>query len=427
MSGQPLKVLDLGPRRDRIALGCVHCGLCLPACPTYLETGHEANSPRGRIQLIRGLAEGKAELTPQVQQHLDLCLDCRACESACPSEVIYHELIEGIRSELGKVTRKPPKGGRLLRWFFLNILTQPTRLKLALLPTRVLQRMGLYGLIRGTGVMRLLPGAFGKLERMLPPGPVWPATPAPRSVPRGERKMKVAYFGTCVGGVMFPEINRKAIELLTACGAEVVLPAGQGCCGAIHHHNAAEEGAMDLARRNIDALLESGAEVIVTSVAGCGAQLREYAVLLLEDPAYRDKAATFVARVRDVTEVIEQLGLPERLGEVRLRVTYHDACHLAHGQKVRSAPRRMLARVPGLVVVPLRESEVCCGAAGTYNLTEPEMANRLGERKVGHIRATGAEVAVMGNAGCALHLASMGVHVMHPVELLHAAVFGEGK
>lgn len=424
MSQQSLPIIQLGERRERIALGCVHCGLCLPACPTYLETGHEADSPRGRIQMIRGLAEGKTSLTPEIQKHLDLCLDCRACESACPSEVIYHELIETARLQLDHASQLPPKGGRLLRWFFLNVLTKPTLLRLALLPVRVLQRLGLYGLVRKTGIMKLLPGGFAKLERMLPPGKMWPTNPPEYVHPKEGTKLKVAYFGTCVGSVMFSEVNHKAVELLAACGAEVIYPAGQACCGAIHHHNASESGAEQLARKNIDLFLASGAEQVVSSVAGCGAQLREYTVLLRNDPAYAEKAKAFVAQVRDVTEVIEKLGLPRFLRPVPMKATYHDACHLAHGQRVRSAPRVLLKQIPGLVLMPLRESEVCCGAAGTYNLTEPEMANRLGERKVKHIHHTGADVAIMGNAGCALHLSSMGIKVMHPVEVLHAAVFG---
>ena len=445
-----LRVLTLDPRTYDRALGCVHCGLCLPACPTYTTTGNEADSPRGRIQIMKGLADGTVQYDAEAKEHLDLCLDCRACETACPSEVVYHELIEETRTRLaGVVPAGAVKGADtppLLRWFFFHVLTHPGRLRLSLLPVRLLQRVGVYGLLRRVGVvglgMKALGGsgrAFGKLEAMLPEGAVWPRAPEGVTKPSGgvARKMRVAYFGTCVGSVMFEGVNRKAVELLAACGAEVVYPphgdstGGQVCCGAIHHHNADEHGATALARRNIDTLLATGAERIVCAVAGCGAQLREYALLLRDDAEYAGKAAEVVGRVRDVSEVVLELGLPADLREVRAVATYHDACHLVHGQGVSAAPRKLLAMVPGLRMVALRESDMCCGAAGTYNLTQPEMAASLGHRKLGHIAGTGAEIVVSGNAGCTLHIsgtakaAGKPVRVMHPVEVLHASVFGD--
>lgn len=440
-----LPVLQLDPRTYDRALGCVHCGLCLPACPTYTTTGHEADSPRGRIQLMKALADGTADYTAEAKAHLDLCLDCRACETACPSEVVYHELIEETRSRLAfqKVQDKPPPGpgeSRLLRWFLLNVLTRPGRLKLSLLPARLLQSLGLYGLLRKAGLGRLLPGPFAKLEAMLPPGRVWPRTP-PRHTPARTpaTRLRVAYFGTCVGSVMFADVNRKAVELLAACGAEVVYPphgsgnGTQGCCGAIAHHNADEHAAALLARQNIDTLLGLSADRVVCAVAGCGAQLREYAHLLRDDPAYADKARQLVEKVRDVSEVLLELGLPPatQLRPIARTATYHDACHLAHGQRVTSPPRRLLAQVPGLRLVPLRESDMCCGAAGTYNLTQPDMASQLGRRKAAHVRTTGADLLISSNAGCTLHLAAtlaaggQKVELRHPVEVLHASVFGQ--
>lgn len=445
-----LPVLQLDPRTYDRALACVHCGLCLPACPTYTTTGNEADSPRGRIQLIKGLADGQLEYTAAAKEHLDLCLDCRACETACPSEVIYHELIEETRTRLAGAmpsdsTTQTPDTPPLLRWFFFHILTQPARLRLSLFPVRVLQKLHVYPLLRTLGVIRLGTSLLGrsgsalaKLESMLPDGPAWPTPPTGTTSPTGgtAKKLRVAYFGTCVGSVMFEGVNRKAVELLAACGAEVVYPphssspGGQVCCGAIHHHNADEHTAADLARQNIDSLLQTGADRVVCAVAGCGAQLREYALLLRDDLAYAERAATLVVKVRDISEVLLELGLPANLRDVPGTATYHDACHLAHAQKVKSAPRKLLASVPGLRLVPLRESDMCCGAAGTYNLTQPEMAGALATRKLSHIATTGADFAISSNAGCTLHLtgsaksAGKPLRILHPVEVLHLSVFG---
>jgi glycolate oxidase iron-sulfur subunit len=439
--------LPLDPRTYDRALSCVHCGLCLPACPTYTQTFHEADSPRGRIQLMRGLAEGAIEPTESVRRHLDLCLDCRACETACPSGVVYHELIEETRARLDKSTPLTLQG-RFMRWVFFNVFVHPTRLKLALLPARVMQKVGLYGLLRKSGLMKLLPLQLRKMEQMLPAeGKVWPRA-LPERVSRGtgnqpvkqehgqvaRATLRVVFFPGCIGSVMFEKVNRQAVELLAACGADVVVPRAQACCGAIHHHNGAWAPAEEFARRNIDAALPKdapGADRIVSTIAGCGAMLKDYDHLLRDDPAYAERAKAFVSRVRDISEVLAELGLPEMRHPVNLTVTYHDACHLAHAQKVTSAPRKLLASIPGLKLVPLAESDMCCGAAGTYNLTQPEMATDLAARKIGHIERTGAAVCATGNVGCAMHIQSEAAargkafEVVHPVELLHRAVFGE--
>jgi glycolate oxidase iron-sulfur subunit len=429
--------LALDPRTFRRGLSCVHCGLCLPACPTFVETGHEADSPRGRIQLMLGLATGAIEATDSVRQHLDLCLDCRGCETACPSGVVYHELIEETRARLGDA--QPPSGqDRLMRGVFFNIFVHPTRLKVVLLPARILQKLGIYPLLRKAGLFRVLPGKLRKMEQMLPAkGKLWPRALPPHTPAKYLRgntgKATVAFFSGCIGSVMFDEVNRKAVELLSACGAEVLAPRKQTCCGAIHHHNGVFEPARELARRNIDAFLpESGPAVdyIATTISGCGAMLREYDLLLRDDPRYASRAKGFCAKVKDISEVLADLGLPEMNHVVNETATYHDACHLAHAQKVIAAPRHLLLKVPGLKMVPLPESDLCCGAAGTYNLTQPEMSARLAERKLNNIKSTGARVCITGNVGCAMQIQSQAVAhgeklmVMHPVEVLHRAVFG---
>lgn len=437
-------------------LSCVHCGLCLPACPTFVETGHEADSPRGRIQLMLGLAGGTIEPTESVRRHLDLCLDCRGCETACPSGVVYHELIEETRA---KLNADATLGGqdRLMRWLFFNVFVHPTRLKLALLPARILQKIGVYKLLRGIGLFKLLPSKLRKMEQMLPAqGDLWPrqlaarpggtgvqpaqAAPSDRQThgleTRATGKRTVGFFPGCIGSVMFSTVNRQAVELLAACGADVVVPPSQVCCGAIHHHNGVNRPAEEFARQNIDAFLPadgSGVDLITTCIAGCGAMLREYDHLLRDDPKYASRAAEFVRRVRDISEVLAELGLPPLEHAVNLTATYHDACHLAHAQKVTSVPRKLLNRVPGLKLVALAESDMCCGAAGTYNLTQPQMSTQLAARKLSNIRGTAATVCITGNVGCAMQIQSQAesegleLRVLHPVEVLHRAVFGGDK
>jgi glycolate oxidase iron-sulfur subunit len=454
------KVLPIDPRAYDRGLACVHCGLCLPACPTYTQTGHEAESPRGRIQLMLGLAEGKIEPTEAVRQHLDLCLDCRGCETVCPSGVVYHELLEDTRAKLAP-SRMTTREAGFMRWLYFNVFVHPTRLKLALLPARLLQKLGVYTLLRKTGALRLLPPQLRKMEQMLPPrGSLWPRRLPGRTAPSGTgfqpvratsndpntghglqaratnaRATTVGFFAGCVGSVMFDRENRMAVELLAACGAEVVTPGNQNCCGAIHHHNGSHGPAEAFARRNIDAFLpENGPPVdyIATNIAGCGAMLREYDVLLRDDPKYAARAKEFARRVRDISEVLVALDVQKNVRHaVPETVTYHDACHLAHAQKVTAAPRALLAAVPGLKLVALPESDMCCGAAGTYNLEHPDMATDLATRKLRNIASTGAATCVTGNAGCALHIGSEAaargqmLRIVHPVELLHRAVFGD--
>lgn len=431
----PALVLD--PRTYDRALSCVHCGLCLPACPTYTTTLHEADSPRGRIQLMRALADNAIQPTESVVRHLDLCLDCRGCETACPSGVIYHELIEETRHRWA-ATRPMSTQDRLLRWVFLNVFTKPTRLKAALLPARILQKIGIYGLLRRSGAMRLLPASFRKMEQMLSPdGPLWPRPLRSVRQIRDQkpeiRGFRVGFFTGCIGSVMFGEVNRKAAELLAAAGAQVVIPPAQECCGAIHHHNGAVEPSLDIARRNIDAFLPEGrppADAIVTAIAGCGAMLHEYDHLLRDDVKYAARAKEFSRRVKDISVVLLELGLPKMQHRIDAVATYHDACHLAHAQKVVDAPRKLLAAIPGLRLVPLMDSDMCCGAAGTYNLTQPEMSLQLADRKLDNIAATGARICVTGNVGCAMqiqsHAAARGqnLRVAHPVELIYEAVCG---
>lgn len=390
---------------------------------------------------MRGLADGVIEPTASVRRHLDLCLDCRGCETACPSGVVYHELIEETRARLA-ATQPITLQGRLMRWLFLNVFVYPTRLKLALLPARLLQKIGVYPLLRSIGLFRLLPIQFRKMEQMLPAqGSLWPrqlpgfaasrnqADPNAPAVPK-----RIGFFTGCIGSVMFDKVNLQAAQLLAACGAEVLPLSTQVCCGALHQHSGFPEPAMKFARRNIDVFVPKDGppvDFITTTISGCGSMLREYDHLLRDDPEYADRARIFASKVRDISEVLLELQITTLLKHpVNQTVTYHDACHLAHAQRVTAPPRQLLAAIPGLKLVPLPESDLCCGAAGTYNLTEPEMSASLAERKVKNIASTGAAICATGNVGCAMQIQSQAdakrikIRTVHPVELLHEATFG---
>jgi glycolate oxidase iron-sulfur subunit len=398
---------------------CVHCGICLPQCPTYRVLGEEMDSPRGRVYLMRAAAEGRAELTPGLARHLDLCLGCRACETACPSGVPFGQLLEATRAQLDrKGVRAPESAHATLEWA-LSIFPHPDRLGALLWPLRLYQASGLRTLVRASGMLapfKRLQAMDALLPRVLPS-----ATPLPELIPaRGRARGRAALLTGCVQRFFFPEINLATARLLSAAGWEVVVPRGQGCCGALHLH----AGRLDEFRamaRSLMATLGQDVDMVVTNAAGCGSALKEYGHWLGDERAER-----FAGLVKDISEVLVDADLP--LGELRETVTYHDACHLAHGQKVRAQPRELLGRIPGLTLVELKDSDLCCGSAGVYNLLEPEMAAELGRRKVERIRETGARIVATGNPGCIMQIsqqaleAGLVLEVMHPVTLLSHAL-----
>jgi len=422
--------LKLDERTLAQADACMQCGLCLPACPTYTQTGLEADSPRGRIHLMKSIDEGRIEPTENVLHHLDLCLDCRACEPACPSGVVYHHIIEQTRTAFAR-QRPPAKGQRLLHALMHHVFTRPGRLKAALLGPRLLQKLGLWNAFVKLSEP-LLPEGLAKLQRTLPTdGAIWESRLARRYTPDEKPVMTVGFFAGCVSSVLEQDLNRKMIDLLRLGKCEVLVPRAQRCCGAIDHHAGRPEPAEAMAKRNIAAF--DSVDVVVTGVAGCGAMLKDYAVLLRDEPDWAPRAEAFVKKVHDISVLLDELELPEPTHAVDRIATYHDACHLAQAQGVRAAPRRLLAKTPGLTVVPLRESEICCGAAGTYNLDQPAMARELGRRKLEHIRDTGASLCVTGNIGCGLQIQSearrlgMDLTVRHPADVLHEAYFGTDR
>ena len=432
-----LDILNLDDHAYDRALSCVHCGLCLPVCPTYTQNGLESDSPRGRIYMMKGLADGVVEPTDNVLKHLDLCLDCQACETICPSGVVYHELLEDTRAKL-KPKRKFKFTDKLVQSIFLYGFTKPLRLKLLLLPVRIMQKIGLYKLVLKSGLTKALPNQFQKMQQMLPDdGPLWERGlqayyPPTDNTVADKPRARVAMFPGCVGSVMYQDVNRKTIEVLQHLGCEIIVPRKATCCGAIHHHAGEDKGARDFARQNIKAYLnvKDKPDFIVNNIAGCGAGLREFDHLLRDDAQYADQAVDFVSRVRDVCELIDELDPPTPSNRVAKTITYHHACHLLHAQRAGDPPLRLLKRVMGLKIVPLEEADFCCGAAGTYNLTQPEMAMDLAERKIRHIQESGASIVVMSNVGCAMQISSeakrLGVSLTteHPVEILHQAYLG---
>lgn len=408
----------------RLFLDCVHCGLCTAACPTYVETGNENDSPRGRIYLMRSVTDGRLPLTGEVRRHLELCLDCRACETACPSGVQYGKLIEPFRVAMEAVEGTSRKSNDWFhRWILFRLFPYPKRMRAALKPAYWAQQCGLDKLLRASGLLRLLPARLRQLVDILPALPrSEPALPA--FLPAiGPRRARVALFTGCVADAIFRPTNWATARVLQANGCDVIVPQNQGCCGAIHFHAGSSQPARGFADANAAAFDPDDVDAVIVNVAGCGAMLKDYGHHWHHESgqAAREKLA---GKMKDISEFLDNLGLIAPPGELPLTATYHDACHLGHAQKIREAPRRLLAKIPGLKFKELPEAELCCGAAGTYNLTEPEMSGRLSERKMSNILTTGARVVVTANAGCLLQIArearkqGQSLWVAHPVDLL---------
>ncbi|HLC42186.1 MAG TPA: heterodisulfide reductase-related iron-sulfur binding cluster [Methylomirabilota bacterium] len=407
---------------------CVHCGLCLSYCPTYSELGTEMDSPRGRIFLIKSLAEQRIALTDSVVNHLGLCLDCRACETACPSGVPYGRLIEVARAE---IERQRP--GSRLRQAFRRVnlellLANPAALSLLTNLLRFYQRSGLQSLVRGSGMLGLFPQMLGEWERLLPKLPDTHEGPLPELTPaQGEKRARVGLLAGCVQQAVFGSHNHATARLLARNGAEVVTPGAQRCCGALHAHAGARARAVALARQTIDCFEGARVDAVIANTSGCGAHMKGYAHLLQDDPDYAERAERFSKRVQDIAEFLGREPLRGVLGRVEMRVTYHDPCHVVHGQKIRTEPRRLLRAIPGITVTELHEADWCCGSAGIYNLTQPEMAERLLRRKVANLEATGAEAVVTANPGCiiqilhGLEMRGGKMRVYHLVEILDLA------
>ena len=415
-----------GPRQADLDR-CVHCGLCLNACPTYRELGVEMDSPRGRIYQMVQVANG-APITPAYEEHIGLCLACRGCETACPSGVQYGRLVEAARAQIEAAVRRPLAVRLFRRFIFGRVLPSRGWLTVAGSLLYLYEASRLKALVRGLGFLKLL-GRLGDLEALAPPadppfffnqiGKVFPA--------EGRARYRVAFLAGCIANISFARLNEATVRVLQRNGCDVVLPEAQGCCGALHVHAGEREQARGLARRNIDAMLDGGFDAIITNAAGCGSTLKEYHELLENDPDYAEKAARFSKLMRDVNEFLASIPLNTDMGTMRITVTYQDSCHLAHGQKVRTAPRKLLAQVPGLEFREMALSDLCCGSAGIYNVVHNEMAMQILDKKMVHVNQTGAEVIATANPGCLLQLQAgvrlhgRGQRVVHVVEILDEA------
>jgi glycolate oxidase iron-sulfur subunit len=403
---------------------CVHCGFCLPVCPTWQSWQEEMDSPRGRIDLFSALEDGRLQMTPTVAQHFDRCLGCMACLGACPSGVRYDHIIDAARVRVESARQRTPPD-RLHRALIFGVFPHVGRLRLAAALLWLLRVTGLRWLVRRSGLLRLS-RRLSQLEALAPPlGLRELLAGLPERVPaRGQRRLTVGLVAGCVQRVFFPGVNQATLRVLAAEGIEVVVPRGQGCCGALSVHAGREAEARRLTRALIERLESEALDLVVVNAAGCGSHLKDVAHLFRDDPAFLPRARAFAARVRDVSELLVSLPPRARRAPLVARVAYHSPCHLGHAQRVGEAPRRLLRTIPGLELVEVPDGEQCCGSAGVYNLVQPESADEIGRRKADAVRATGATLLASANPGCTLHvqrlLAERGdtLRAAHPIELL---------
>jgi glycolate oxidase iron-sulfur subunit len=414
------------PRLDLIS-DCVHCGFCLPTCPTYLVWGEEMDSPRGRIYLMKEGRDGEP-MTDSMVQHIDRCLGCMACVTACPSGVQYDRLIEDTRQQIERRHDRSLRD-RALREGIFRLFPYPRRLRLVRGPLRAYQAMGLQRLVARTGLLQRLLPTLATLESLAPQ--LTRPVRLPERVPaRGQRRAVVGMLTGCVQSAFFPDVNAATARILAAEGCDVVIPRAQGCCGALSVHNGREAEAQRFARAVIDAFEGTGIDYFVVNAAGCGSSLKEYDILLRDDPAYAGRAAAFTAKVRDLSEMLVELGPVAERHPLPVTIAYHDACHLAHAQGVRVPPRQLLRGIPGLELREIADAEICCGSAGVWNVLNPEPARQLGERKARDVLATGADLLVTANPGCLMQVASSlqriggAIGLAHTAQVLDASIRG---
>jgi len=428
----PMSETEAGRHGRSLVDDCVHCGFCLPTCPTWVSWGEEMDSPRGRIDLMRGLGEGRIQWTKTVAEHFDRCLGCMACLTACPSGVRYDVLIEETRARLEK---EHTRGvfDRLYRKMIFSLFPYPARLRAVAVPLLLYSKLGIQWLVRATGLLRLLPRRIAALDALMPPLRVRGLIrrlPA-RVEAMGARRARVGLVSGCVQGVFFPRVNEATLRVLSAEGCEVVVPEDQGCCGALSLHAGREEESHAFARALIARFEEAGPlDAILVNAAGCGSAMKDCGRLLASDPAWSGRAAAFAAKVRDVSEFLAALAPVAPRHPVAARVAYHDACHLAHAQGLREQPRKLLRGIPGLELLEIPDGEQCCGSAGIYNLVEPKSAEQIGARKAANVLKTGADLLASANPGCTLQIGKLlrkrgaALAAAHPIEILDASIAG---
>jgi glycolate oxidase iron-sulfur subunit len=407
---------------------CVHCGFCLPACPTYVLWGNEMDSPRGRIYLMKMASDGAAAMTEPWVKHIDTCLGCMSCMTACPSGVDYAKLIEATRAQ---IERRHPRSAaeRLHRWMIFSTFPRVDRLRLLRGFLRAYQKSGLQALVRGSGLLKLFPRQLRAMEALMPKLGARDSIPAVTPA-RGEQRKRVGLLLGCVQREFMPEINAATVRVLAAEGCEVIAPPDQPCCGALMVHAGEETPALDLARRVIDVFEHSPVDVIITNAGGCGSNVRDYGYQLRDDPEYAEPAARFSAKCKDIAEFLEELGPQTSRKPLNMRVAYHDSCHLQHAQRVRTQPRAQLSAIPGIEMLDLPEAALCCGSAGIYNLVQPDTADELADRKARHIATAEPDVVATGNVGCMLQIAAalerqgQTTQVLHTIQLIDASLRG---
>ncbi|GAA2348568.1 heterodisulfide reductase-related iron-sulfur binding cluster [Saccharopolyspora halophila] len=416
------------PQRELID-DCVHCGFCLPSCPTYELWGEEMDSPRGRIYLMQEGLEGEP-LTGNVVEHFDACLGCMACVSSCPSGVQYGTLISETRAQVER-NHKRGRWEKFMRTMIFTLFPYPNRLRAMRGPLALYQKSRLSRLLNRSGLMSKLPAGLQVMESLAPP--IDRAEKLPSRVrARGEKRATVGLITGCVQSAFFPDVNAATARILSAEGCDLVIPPGQGCCGALSEHSGREEEAIGFARKLLDTFEASDVDYVVINSAGCGSTLKEYPRLLQDDPAYKAKAEKFSERVRDVSELLTELGPVAERHPVPVHIAYHDACHLAHGQGIRSQPRELLRGIPGLQLSEINRAELCCGSAGVYNLLQPEPARELGDRKAENVLATGSQLLVTANPGCSMQIRTAlerrgeQLAMAHTVQVLDASIRGLG-
>ena len=419
------------PADERIS-DCVHCGFCLPTCPTYALWGEEMDSPRGRVYLMKVGKEGSVEMDPTYVQHFDYCLGCLACVTACPSGVKYDELIEAVRPQIER-NHKRRWDDRAFRGLIFSLFPYPSRLRVAAALGAAYERVNGHSLLERSGLLRLLPKRLQAMEALMPPARLRDlAKRTPEFTPAtGTARRRVGFLTGCVQRVFFSDVNAATVRVLAAEGCDVVAPRSQRCCGALSEHGGREPEALDRARALIDGFEGTDVDTVAVNVAGCGSSMKEYGRLLRDDPAYADRAAAFSAKVRDVSELLAELEPVAARSPIEARLAYHDACHLGHAQGVRAEPRAVLRTIPGLQVTDIPEAEICCGSAGIYNLVNPEPAEELGRRKVANVQAVAPDALATANPGCLLQIRrhlqegnGPDLPMFHPVELLDASIRG---
>jgi glycolate oxidase iron-sulfur subunit len=406
---------------------CVHCGLCLSFCPTYKATGLELDSPRGRIYQIRGLASGEISADdPDLRKHLDLCLGCRACETACPSGVPYGSLLEAARAQL----KPKSKTERAIRRVTLGFLfMRPWAMHSAGFGLRLYQKGGVQKAVHASKILKVLPGKLDEKEKLLPnaQGGIRKQKFDEIIPAKGATKARVAFLTGCIQDELFRDTNADTISVLTRNGCQALIPKNQACCGSLHSHTGDIDHARELARRNIMAFEQTGADFYIVNASGCGSAMKDYAHLLHNDVVYAERAKRFVTKVRDLSEILVEVGFVPPKGRIKALVTYQDACHMRHGQKIFEQPRKLIKQIPGVEFVEMKESDWCCGSAGIYNVVQPEMANEVLGWKTANIRQTNADIVVASNPGCAIQISyglredGQKAEVLHLAELLERA------